>query len=151
MASQLATLGYPKFSHLKKAKKLNPTVVLTSALKEDDLDSRVVEALPWLVYNFSDLDWSKVFASAKLADAQNRLGYLLSLADEMSKITKDENKKALFKKLLSSLEKSRLVCEDSFRRNSMTEVEKAWLKKNRPRNARRWRVLSNLLAKQLVY
>lgn len=151
LAFRLAGLGYPMFSHLKKTRKVNPASVLMSAIGADDLDSRIVEALPWLVYNFSDMDWSQIINSAKLFDAQNRLGFLLSLAHDLSRQSKAENKRALFKELLLTLEKSRLIREDSFRRNSLTEAEKAWLRKNRPRDARHWRVLSNLSAKHLVY
>jgi transcriptional regulator with XRE-family HTH domain len=151
LASQLAALGYPKFSHLKKTRKINPAVILMSALKEDELDSRVVEALPWLVFNFSDLDWAQVVSSAKLDDAQNRLGFLLSLAYAAAKQVKDENKQELFKKLLLALEKSRLLHDDSFRRKSLTAAEKTWLRKNRPRLARHWRILSNLAADDLHY
>lgn len=150
LASRLAGLGYPKFSHLKKVKKVNPAAVLMSALEEDELDSRMVEALPWLIFNFSDMDWTRVMNSAKLNDAQNRLGFLLSLAHDLSKQRKDKNKTVLFKELLSSLDKSRLMFNDSFRRKSLTESEKAWLKKKRPQNARYWRVLSNLSARHLV-
>ena len=151
LVSQLAGLGYPKFFHLKKTRKLNPAAVLMSALGEDDLDSRIVEALPWLIFNFSDLDWAKIVQQAKLDDAQNRLGFLLSLAFEMAKQSEDEYKSALFKELLLTLEKSRLIREDSFQRHYLTEAEKAWLKRNRPKDARRWRVLSNLSAGHLVY
>jgi transcriptional regulator with XRE-family HTH domain len=151
LASQLAALGYPKFSHLKKTRKVNPAVILISALKEDELESRLVEALPWLVFNFSDIDWAQIVSSAKLDDAQNRLGFLLSLARAMAERTKDENKEGLFKELLSNLEKSRLLRDDSFRRNSMTESEKAWLRKNRPQPAHHWRVLSNLSTDHLIY
>jgi transcriptional regulator with XRE-family HTH domain len=150
LAAQLASLGYPKFSHLKKTKKLNPATILISALAEDELDSRTVEALPWLILNYSDLDWEQAIKSAKLNDAQNRLGFLLSLASDLTKQKKDEKKLFLFKKLLSSLEKSRLLLDDSFRRRSLTESEKKWLRKNRPANARRWRMLSNLSARHLA-
>jgi transcriptional regulator with XRE-family HTH domain len=151
LASQLAALGYPKFSHLKKTRRVNPASILISALVEDELDSRVIEALPWLALNFSDLDWTEVIKAAKLEDAQNRLGFLLSLAYNKAKNSKDEKKTALFKELLSSLEKSRLARDDSFRRLSLTESEKRWLRKNRPPNARRWHVLSNLTAEHLIY
>lgn len=151
LASHLAALGYPKFSHLRKTKRVNPASVLISALVEDELDSRVVEALPWLIFNFSDLGWTEVIKAAKLEDAQNRLGFLLSLAYNKAKKSRDEKKTALFKELLSTLDKSRLARDDSFGRLSLTEREKAWLKKNRPRNARCWRVLSNLTADHLIY
>src|SRR5215213_4577610 len=100
LASQLAGLGYPKFSHLKKTGKVNPAAVLIFALRESDLESRIVEALPWLIFNFADMDWSQIINSAKLDDAQNRLGFLLSLAYSIAKQVKDENKKVLFKELL---------------------------------------------------
>ncbi len=151
LAAQIAGLGYPKFSHLKKMRKVNPAAVLISALKTSDLDSRIVEALTWLIFNFPDMEWSKVIETAKLYDAQNRLGFLLSLSYKSSAKPKDKNKRDLFKQLLSTLEKSRLARNDSFRRESLTETEKTWLKKNRPRDARYWRVLSNLSADHLVY
>ena len=151
LASQIAALGYPKFSHLKKTGKINPAAVLISALKENDLDSRVVESLPWLIFNFSEMDWRQVIREAKLDDAQNRLGFLLSLAYAAAEQNEDGNKKDLFKRLLSTLEKSLLVLDDSFRRESLTATEKAWLRKNRPKDARRWRVLSNLSAEHLIY
>ena len=149
---QLAALGYPKFSHLRQnIKKENPILVLTAALEREDLDSRLVEALPWLVYNFADMNWSVVVDAARLADAQNRLGFLINLAFENANRSNSLEKKQLFKNLLSKLEKSRLFEEDSFRRRSMTETEKAWLKKNRTRAARVWRVLTNLSLDHLVF
>ncbi len=151
LASQLAGLGYPKFSHLKKTRKVNPTAVLMSALEKDALESRSVEALPWLIVNFSDMNWSQVVNSAKLIDAQNRLGFLLSLAYARVKQSGSENKKQLFKELLLALEKSRLVRDDSFWQQTLTDSEKAWLRKNRSNEARHWRVLSNLSADYLVF
>ncbi len=97
------------------------------------------------------MDWRQVIREAKLDDAQNRLGFLLSLAYAAAEQNEDGNKKDLFKRLLSTLEKSLLVLDDSFRRKSLTATEKAWLRKNRPKDARRWRVLSNLSAEHLIY
>lgn len=152
LVSQLANLGYGKFSHFKKkSKKINPAIILLSALKSDDLESRIVEALPWLVCKFPQMDWSQVIKSAKISDAQNRLGYILSLAYEKVRTETDKEKESFFKELLSDLEKSRLFCEDSFQRQNLTRSEKEWLKNNRPRNAKFWRVLSNLKAEHLAF
>ncbi|MDQ6786032.1 MAG: helix-turn-helix domain-containing protein [Acidobacteriota bacterium] len=151
LASQLASLGYPKFSHLKKTEKINPAEVLIQALKTGDIDSRTVEALLWLAYNFADMDWSKIFRHAKLHDAQNRLGFLLSLARCAAETKSDAKKKEIFKELLATLDESKLLREDAFNRQSLTETEKVWLKKNRSRDARHWRVLSNLSAEHLVF
>lgn len=151
LASKVAGLGYPKFSHLKRARKVNPAEVLIGALEMDDVESRTVEALPWLVFNYSDTDWAPVVRAAKLSDAQNRLGFLLSLAHARAASVSDDTKKKLFKHLLAVLEKSRLARDDSFQRHSLTVSEKVWLKKNRSSVARRWRFLSNLSAEHLVF
>lgn len=151
IVAQIAGLGYPKFSHLKKTKKVNPAVILLIALETDDIDSRVIEALPWLIFNFPEMDWVRVICDAKVTDAQNRLGFLLSLAFQAARRTKSESKTSLFKDLLGSLEKSRLMHNDSFRRESLTETEKEWLKKYRTKGACRWRMLSNLSAKHLIF
>lgn len=152
VASQTATLGYPKFSHLKKNGKINPAEVLTTALKISDLDSRTVEALPWLVYNFAErINWSKIFRAAKLSGAQNRLGFLLSLARRAAEKTGDAKKKEIFRELLAALEDARLLREDAFNRESLTAAEKVWLEKNRSDEARHWRVLSDLSVDRLDF
>ena len=51
VASDLASLGYPGLSYLKpRRRKKNPAEVLLSALSTDNLDSRLIEALPWVVW-----------------------------------------------------------------------------------------------------
>lgn len=151
LASQLAGIGYVRFSHLRKSKKVNPAEILISALKLDDLESRIVEALPWLIYRFSEMDWLKIIKAAKISDAQNRLGYLVNLVFEKSKNDKDKIKQNLFNELLSILASSRLLREDSFKRQTLTESEKTWLKQNRPKNAKYWRVLTNLTVEHLTF
>lgn len=151
---QLAALGYPKFSHLKKnkrLKKVNPAVILITALQKNDLDSRTLEALPWLIFNFAEMNWEAIIKVAKLSDAQNRLGFLISLAYEKAGQSKPADKKQFFKELLSNLERSKLYQEDSFKRISLTKTEKSWLKKNRSKEARFWRVLTNLTIDNLVF
>ena len=60
LAAEIAALGYPKLAHLKKKTSgKNPAEVLLTALGAEDLDSRLVEALPWLAFEFADLDWKE--------------------------------------------------------------------------------------------
>ena len=151
LSSNIAALGYPKFSYLKKSVKVNPALVLIAALKLDDLDGRIVETLPWLIFRFADMNWMAIFRHAKMHDAQNRLGLLLSLADHLAVRDDDFEKQKILKGLTSDLKKSCLVREDSFRRNSLTETEKNWLKTNRSKEARFWKVLSNLSVENLDY
>jgi hypothetical protein len=48
------------------------------------LEVRVVEALPWLVAEYSDLDWAWLMREAKLGDVQNRLGFLVTLGRQLA-------------------------------------------------------------------
>lgn len=48
-ASMVSALGYPGFAYMKyRVRERNPAEVLLEALKQDNLEPRVVEALPWL-------------------------------------------------------------------------------------------------------
>jgi len=56
--------------------------VALKAVLTRDLDSRFVEALPWLLSAYTDLNWEWLRDGAKLRNAQNRLGYPVHLAME---------------------------------------------------------------------
>jgi hypothetical protein len=60
LASDLAALGYPGLSYLKPKRTKGPAEVLLSALRAKNLDARLVEALPWVLLAYSDLDWEMV-------------------------------------------------------------------------------------------
>ena len=57
LATELASLGYPGFAHLKGLLR-NPAEVLFDALDRSDLDVRVTEGLPWLILHYANLDWT---------------------------------------------------------------------------------------------
>lgn len=46
LAGQLGALGCPGFAYMRRRRKRNPAAVLVSALLSNDLESRIVEALP---------------------------------------------------------------------------------------------------------
>jgi transcriptional regulator with XRE-family HTH domain len=83
LATELASLGYPGFAHLKGLLR-NPAEVLFDALDRSDLDVRVTEGLPWLVLHYENLDWSWLIQELKLHNRQNRLGFVVSLAERMA-------------------------------------------------------------------
>lgn len=84
-AQELSNLGYPGFAHFQSSEpNWNPAQLLVKALSEHDLDRRVVEALPWLVLRYSEMDWDWVRREAKLLDLQNRLGFTLALAKQLA-------------------------------------------------------------------
>jgi hypothetical protein len=102
IASALAGLGYPGFSWRKRGKPVNPAAVLVAALLRTDLEYRLAEALPWLVATFPALDWDWVIGRTKLADVQNRLGFVVQLA------LSHNPKAAALKSVLNRLERARL-------------------------------------------
>src|SRR5216683_738459 len=84
LALDLAGLGYPGFSHLRSKCTQNPARVLFNALGQNDLESRLVEALPWVVLRYPKLNWGWLVPRAKLHSLQNRLGYVTHLACKLA-------------------------------------------------------------------
>ncbi|MEQ1762259.1 MAG: helix-turn-helix transcriptional regulator [Pyrinomonadaceae bacterium] len=146
LASDLADLGYPGFSHLKKkrSRKRNPADVLLSALNAPQREARAVEALPWLLLAFPDVKWNEVTRVAKMNDLQNRLGFLVNVAGEMAKKMNKSSLADLLHAREIDLERSMLAREDTLCNENMTNTERRWLATNRPPNARRWNLLADL-------
>ena len=147
----LAALGYPGFSHLAHGRKKNPTEVLLSALSARELNSRLVEALPWVLLEYLDLNWSSLVNAAKVRDLQNRLGYVTSLARRVAEKQGASEKAAALRRRESELERSRLLREDTLCHESLTKVERNWLDTSRPDEAKYWRLLTDLRPEHLSY
>ena len=150
LAVDLADLGYSGFAHLARPRRAtrNPAAVLLNALQVNHLEARTVEALPWLVATFPELDWDWLVPRVKASDLQNRLGFVVTLARQLAERCKSPMAESL-RSRESDLERSRLVQEDAFGRSSMTDAERRWLRTNRPEAAAYWNVLSNLTAEHL--
>ena len=151
LAMDLAALGYPGFAYLKSKRKKNPGEVLLSALSAQCLESRVAEALPWLLLRFPDLDWDSLVSAAKARDLQNRLGLVTCVARRVAEKLGEKNKVELLRKQERVLERSRLFLEDTLCNESLTRAERRWLETNRPDDAKHWRVLTDLSAEHLSY
>ena len=141
----LAALGYPPFAHLRKgARPINPALVVAAALAHADLDFRLVEALPWVLTEFADLDTGWLAAQCRLLNLQNRLGYLTTLA-----LDGEPGASSHLAPLLSVLEDSRLAGEGTLCRNSMPKAERDWVRKSRPAAAAHWGLPTTLTREQL--
>lgn len=147
----LAAFKYPGFSHVKVSDFENPADVLISALGADNLEARLVEALPWLLLQFPDLEWKILVDAAKLNDLQNRLGFLTSIACKLAETSGDLEKSSEFKRRLNELENSRLAKEDTLCNQNMTEAEKRWILQNRSAESKHWNIISDLTAENLRY
>lgn len=149
--AQLGALGYPGFAYLSEKPRHNPAQVLFQALNQDDLDARVVEALPWLVFTYADMDWEWLVRNAKLKDRQNRLAFVVALAEALARNKGNSERAKELAACRLSLEPSRLAKEDTLCHDSMTKAERKWLRRNRSREARLWNLLTDLDVRHLAY
>ena len=153
LANDLAALGYPGFAYLRPRnwKPKNPGDVLLAALAQDDLEARLVEALPWLVLRYWPLDREWLVRKAKLGDLQNRLGFVVSLARRLAERARDERQARALNELETELERSRLAREDTLCKASLPASERRWLAENRPEQAKHWNVLADWTVDALRY
>jgi transcriptional regulator with XRE-family HTH domain len=154
LAEQLAALGYPGFAYLRpRCWKRNPAEVLLAALALDELEARLVEALPWLLVRYWEMDPGWLLRQAKLSDLQNRLGFVVGLARRVAEraTPRDELCLRQFAQLEATLEKSRLAREDTLCKTSMTTAERQYLREHRPQTAKRWNLLTDWVAEALPY
>jgi len=153
LARDLAALGYPGFAYLRPEnwRPKNPSEVLLAALALDELEARLVEALPWLVLKYWPLDREWLVRQAKLHDLQNRLGFVVTLARRLAERAEDEQRARELRDLETELERSRLAREDTLGRASLSEAERHWLVESQSEDARRWNVLTDWTADALRY
>lgn len=151
LSAELGALGYPGFAYLGSRVPRNPAAVLLDALNESDLDARVAEGLPWLALTYVDMDWKWLVRNAKVQDHQNRLGFAVSLATEVAQARGDTKRLEQLRGHLLVLERARLVREDTFCHDSMTEAERAWLRHHRSDTASHWNLLTDMESKHVAY
>jgi len=149
---KLASLGYPGFEHVRSKTPSNPAEVVLGAVVKSDLDTRLVEALPWVLRTYSDLNWGWLCDRVKLQNAQNRLGYVVHLAGKTARaLPESQSIVQVLSKWENELEEARLAREGTLCRDSMPEPERAWLRTHRPEAASHWNLLTSLTAEQLPY
>lgn len=148
---QLGDLGYPGFAYLREPRKVaNPAAVVLGALREAVMPARVAEALPWVLVTYPHLDWNWLVDHARLANRQNRLGFLVTLARQLAARRGEDAVRSVLEHVERRLEDARLVKEDTLGR-ALTEVERAHLRSSRPEAAAHWNVLTALQVDQLRY
>ena len=156
LRSELAGLGYPGFAHVRGRVRHNPAEVLLNALNKSELDTRVVEGLPWLAFTYADLDWDWTVQNAKLHDLQNRLGFVATLAaqfgaSQASRQSADEHRSRRLNEYAAVLDRSRLAKEDTLCHDSLTEAERRWLRVNRSPEATHWNLLTDMKTENLPH
>ncbi len=109
----------------------------------------MVEALPWVLLKYPDLDWAWLLREAKVDDLQNRLGFLVSVARHLAELRGETGTARRLEEHEQALEGSRLQREGAFR-ESLTDAERRWLRKSRPPQAAHWNMLSTIDAHDLA-
>ncbi len=156
LTRQLSALGYPGFTHVPPVRRRNPVEVLLVALRKDDLEARVAEALPWLVLHYGAMseDCKKwMVEQARLHNLTNRLGFTVTLAKQVAE-QKGETTSDVYRalaKLEQELLRSRLVGPDTFCQGHLSQRQREWLEKARPEAARQWNLLTNWRPEHLQY
>ena len=149
---EIASLGYPEFEHVAGRALTNPAEVVLRVVTQPDLDVRLVEAVPWVLATYTDLDWDWLRDHAKLRNAQNRLGYLVHLAARTAASRPDgADAVQTLSGWQDELDEARLIREGTLCRDSMPAAERVWVKTNRPSAAAHWHLLTTLTAEQLPY
>jgi hypothetical protein len=130
---------------------MNPAELLLAALSAPDMEPRLAEALPWVVWKHSDLNWAWLLPQARLHDLQNRVGFVVALAKAVADRHHDADAVEALDRVEAALEPSRLAREDTLARASMTQAERRWLRTHRPPLAAHWNLLTGLTAEHLSY
>ncbi len=152
LVEDLARLDYPGFAYVRThVRGKHPGEVLLTALAQENLEGRVAEALPWLLLRYWQMDFGWLVLEAKKSDLQNRLGFVVNLARQLSEQGLEAERSQALTRLESLLESSRLAREDYFYRPPRNDRERRWLLDNRPEAARHWNLLSDLRSEHLHY
>ncbi|MEO8368844.1 MAG: hypothetical protein ABI806_06570 [Candidatus Solibacter sp.] len=151
MARALGRLGYPGFRQLAGEPADNPATILLATLASSNVEVRVIEALPWVATAYLGLDWAWLIREAKIRDLQNRLGYVATLARQVAEKRGDHDTARSVHEIEVTLERARLVREDTLCQDSLSEAERRWLRRARPDEASHWNLLTDLNAQHLPY
>lgn len=153
LVRDLSRLGYPGFAHVRGGRLKNPGEILLAALAQPTLDSRVAEALPWLLLRYPELDSDWLVRQARLTSLTNRLGFVVDLARRVleRECEMDSPRYRVLTHLLGRLRQSRLDVEDTFCQESLSESERNWMRANRPIDAQFWHLLTNWQPEFLQY
>jgi len=153
LVEQLARLGYPGFAYRSRPGVVrNPAEVLLAAVACDELEPRLVEALPWLLLHYEGFDLERLVADAKAQDLQNRLGFTVALARQAA-----ESEPAFagrlpdLRRLEALLEPSRLAREEPYGQGHPNERLRQWLKGKQSETAKHWNLLTDLRVEHLAY
>jgi transcriptional regulator with XRE-family HTH domain len=150
LATELGSLGYPGFAHLS-GRLRNPAEFLFDALDRSDLDVRTTEGLPWVALQYPHLDWAWLLRELKVRNRQNRLGFVVSLAEKMARLLSRDRVVKVLEPVLRDLEDARLVKEDTLCQESWPVSRKKYVRFVRSKLAAHWNLDTRLSEVDLAH
>jgi len=127
----------------------NPATLLLAAINLSNVEARVLEALPWLVVEFHNLDWEWLIREARVRDVQNRLGFIVTLSRQVAERRGAVAIGARLRKIEETLNHARLVQEVTLCQASLSDAERRWLQAHAPTEADHRNLLTDLNAEFL--
>ena len=97
------------------------------------------------------MDWEWVMREAKLRDAQNRLGFVVTLARKPAEENGDVVTASKLLLLENQLQRSKLAYVGTFCNERMSQAEMRWLRKRSTHEAQQWNILSDLAPQHLAH
>ncbi len=157
LTRQLSALGYPGYAHVRRGRMRNPVELLLAALGEDNLEARIVEALPWLLLRYGAMDetctrW--LVEQARSRNLTNRLGFTVTLARQVAEQKGEATLNSVYQalvKLEEALLPNRLAEPDTFCQRHLSQRQREWMEAARPDAARQWNLLTHWKPEDLQY
>jgi len=87
--------------------------------------------------------------NARLNNYQNRLRFVVDVAEDVAKKLGDESRKVRLGEIKAAIEYSRFTREDTLADESMNEAERKSLRRSRSAKARHWNLLTDFGGKGL--
>lgn len=121
------------------------------ALDRSDLDVRTAEGLPWVVLQYSHLDWPWLLREVKLRNRQNRLGFVVSLVKGAALQNGVLAVLMSLEPVSGQLEDARLAKEDTLCQESWPASRKQHARERRSNLAAHWKLDTLITGADLAY
>lgn len=168
LAADLGALGYPPFAGGPPRRARNPAAVILAILSPAQVAPNVMNAVPWVLLSYPDLDRAWLVDEVRRRNLQNRLGFLTDLALDLARARAAREERELgsaradddgtaardvlhaLDALRAGLEESRLANAGTLAR-VLTATERQFFEEHRGAAARHWNLYTGLTVAQLPY
>jgi hypothetical protein len=152
MYDELAAFGYPCFApHGGGTPTYTPASFLAHVLDLPEVEPRVVDGLPWLVYAFPLMEWDWLIEEMRLRGRQNRLGFLVDLAIELAETLGETARVKRLQPQRDLLNLIKLDEDETPCNEQMTEGMRTLRRDRRSTTAAHWNLACDTELKHLHY